>query len=55
MTKLEEILYVVIDIRNDEVVWYGTKKDCKWWISHSNPYNRQFHKIFEAKELGYYD
>lgn len=48
MNELEEKLYIVIDIRNDRLMWYGTKKDCKWWISKSNPYNKQFYKIFEA-------
>lgn len=55
MTKLEEKLYFVIDIRDNEIKWHGSKKDCKWWISHTNPYNRHFYKISEAKELGYYD
>lgn len=48
MTKLEEKLYIIIDIRNDRLMWYGTKKDCKWWISKSNPYNKQFYKIFRT-------
>lgn len=46
MTKQgKEILYVVIDIRNNETVWYGSKEDCKWWVSDSKPYNRKFYII----------
>lgn len=40
-------MYAVIDIRDFDVVWNGSKKDCKWWISKTNPYNRKFYKIIK--------
>lgn len=51
MPKLEQKLYLVIDIRNNDVKWNGSKKDCKWWISKTNPYNRKFYKIIKAEVL----
>lgn len=53
MTKQKCDLYLVIDIRYDEIVWYGTKKDCKWWVSKTNPYNRKFYKIITQGEYEY--
>lgn len=53
MTKQKCDLYLVIDIRYDEIVWHGTKKDCKWWVSKTNPYNRKFYKIITQGEYDY--
>ena len=41
-------MFYVIDIRDDDIRWFGTKKECKEWISMTNPMNRQYYKL--AKE-----
>lgn len=43
-------MFVVIDTRDDDIRWSGTKKDCEWWISHSNPMNRKYYEIVKVKE-----
>lgn len=41
----EKQTYVAIDIRDNEICWNGTKKDCKWWLSMTDPDNRPYYKI----------
>ena len=42
-------MFVVIDIRDGDICWNGTKKDCLEWISMTNPMNRQHYKIIKVK------
>lgn len=44
-----KFIYVVIDIRNEEIYYNGTKKDCKWWLSMTDPDNRPYYKIVKMK------
>ena len=43
-------LYIVIDNRDSDVVWQGTKKDCKNWIKMTNPLNRRFYTLVKIEE-----
>ena len=46
-------MYVVIDIRNYSILWNGSKKDCKKYLSMTNPRNRRFYLLAKVnKEKG---
>lgn len=40
-------IYVVIDIRDNKICWNGTKEDCEWWLSMTDPDNRPYYKLEE--------
>lgn len=46
-----KFIYAVIDIRDDEICWSGTKKDCKWWLSMTDPDNKQYYKIIKMEKM----
>lgn len=45
-------MFVVIDTRDGDIRWNGTKKDCKWWISMTNHMNRKYYKLAKLNEKG---
>ena len=43
-------MYIVFDTRNADIMWYGSKQDCKEWIAMTNPQNRKFYIIKYADD-----
>ena len=45
-------MFIVIDVRNNDIKWNGTKSDCKWWISMTDPLNRKYYKLAKLNDKG---
>ena len=41
-------LYLVIDTRDNDIMWHGSRKDCKDWLNHADPLNRPYYVIERA-------
>ena len=41
-------MFIVVDIRDNDVKWTGTLRECKKWIVGANPLNQRHYVIYEC-------
>lgn len=44
------MMVYVVDIRDWDVCWSGTKKECREWISMSSPRNKPYYRLARINE-----